>query len=627
MRGTIRARARTDHALRGRVDLRASLRRRGEPSSSRDRWSPALHEPPARPAPGREPRHAFALALSATISAAEPRAPRAWGAPLAPAPAARSLAPRPRSPRPPRRPPRRFLRRPVRRRGDHAARGRRAHRPPGRSRMPAATSKWTRARPRRRGGRRALERRARAVRADLESARGTDAAVVAAAERRAEELARVLDGTELELRRVRETFRRERDAVTRDLERARAAAADRDSKVMDAVRQRDDARRVADERVASLERAREDRDARRPPPTDETRAEARDRRQGTRTRRERTRTRGERARRGARRARRGARRASRGARLREARGGRTTATSAPRPRLRSRRVCAWRRSRRNATTTRDGSRTREGHRAPRRGDFRETRHRDETQGERPGVAARTRSRAKWCDAMAEERTRDARGASRGTRSTRSRGGRTTGEPRRRARGAGARDEGGADARGGTRRGDDTSRTTRSRVGRARPGTSSAPREDETIATPRWTSDSRNAITRGAWRTSVSRNATTRGTWRTNAVRRWNARSPRLPRRRRTWRRASRNATGAEDGGTARRATVVASRGTRPREARGGRTPSFSRRRRRRRRRRRATRRRRRITSSRARENATRRGRWWNGATPNSRCVSRNATTR
>ena len=197
--------------------------------------------------------------MSATISAVNPRAPRAWGAPLRRRPAARSLAPRPRSP----------LLRVVPRAGffgdlyaddgDHAARD-----PPDPTTARALEDarrdvEASRARVRDAEAAAALwESRARAVRADLESARGTDAAVVAAAERRAEELARVLDGTNLELRRVRETFRRERDAVTRDLERARAAAADRDSKVMDAVRQRDDARRVADERVASLERARED---------------------------------------------------------------------------------------------------------------------------------------------------------------------------------------------------------------------------------------------------------------------------------------------------------------------------------------------------------------------------------
>ena len=111
-----------------------------------------------------------------------------------PAPAARPFAPRPRS-LSSASPPRRFL-------GDlrHADDGDHAVRvPPDPTTARALEDarrdvEASRARVRDAEAAAALwESRARAVRADLESARGTDAAVVAAAERRAEELARVLE--------------------------------------------------------------------------------------------------------------------------------------------------------------------------------------------------------------------------------------------------------------------------------------------------------------------------------------------------------------------------------------------------------------------------------------------------
>ena len=166
MRGTIRARARTPSRA-PRTRRPASISQATRQPSSRDRTARHSTIPPSRAAARganreHQRRMPAGLALSATISAVNPRAPRAWGAPLRRRPAARSLAPRPRSP----------LLRVVPRAGffgdlyaddgDHAVRG-----PPDPTTARALedarrdVEASARARPRRRGGRRLGITRAR----------------------------------------------------------------------------------------------------------------------------------------------------------------------------------------------------------------------------------------------------------------------------------------------------------------------------------------------------------------------------------------------------------------------------------------------------------------------------------
>ena len=299
MRGTAAARARRRHALRRR--RRPASISGAAAARSRDRKMSRAHEGGARRRLDANLAMPSGLALSAAaISAMATPARHARGARRPPA-SRRAFPTRParvlaEAKRSPRRPPRRFLRRPVRRDGDHAARAPdpTTARALGRGRDGARS----RARVRdARGGRRARNH-ARARIAPTSNPLEAPTPRVVAAERRAGGRPRLDGARALELRRVRETFRRGAAArdVTRDLERARAAAADRDSKVMDAVRQRDDARRGGQVRVAPRTRAGGGdgarRRRRRPASSARSWRSAR-RRRSWRTRRERTRTRGE----------------------------------------------------------------------------------------------------------------------------------------------------------------------------------------------------------------------------------------------------------------------------------------------------------------------------------------------
>jgi hypothetical protein len=71
---------------------------------------------------------------------------------------------------------------------------------------------------------------------------------VRAAETRAEDAARVAEESQRELRVAREALDRDRNALHKDLETARARVLERDAVISETMRERDEARRVADER-------------------------------------------------------------------------------------------------------------------------------------------------------------------------------------------------------------------------------------------------------------------------------------------------------------------------------------------------------------------------------------------